>query len=218
MPEPETQSNAPRCARLRDSAIELGASRVDEAVELARSIPIAWYRAQALALISNQLDTPRRAAALLQESADQAFQGEDAYRVIAVQAWPIAVAARRGLHELGAAMVARIMPEIGNIEPVVSRCSALRLLWDAAVPLGRNTYEPLVTMLAQGCFELVNAPYNRLRRRGKSELGYLIDMLWHIDRDLAEQILASTPDTHRAVHLRNRAIARESMPLFFDGQ
>lgn len=209
--------NAEHCVRLRARAKQLAQSNPKEALAVARSIPLAWYRSQAIAAAAEHVAEPMHAAALLRAAAAEAARDADPYRAIAVQAWPIAVAGRRRLLVVGVEIVARLTPLLPAIAPLLSRRAALVKLWDASVPLGRPTYRPLALTLAETSWALLDSSFKRLRKRGKSSLAQLNYILYDFDPGLAEEILESTPNRSRAAHIRARIDEGKREPLFFHG-
>jgi hypothetical protein len=102
-----------------------------EARQIAREIPDAWYRVQALAYVAEAAPDQRMLLSVLEEAAKDSTHCHDAYGAVAVMAWPIAVALRRGAQAFAERERANCLDLAPSVEPHNSRAYALEILWTA---------------------------------------------------------------------------------------
>ncbi|WOH68713.1 hypothetical protein [Bradyrhizobium sp. BWA-3-5] len=114
----------------RQRAGQLASSGTTGALQAARACPDAWYRVQALASVAEYADG-KLAASILEEAAREAQSCHDAYGTVAVMAWPIGVAFRRGLSAFAGRELAKCLELASQIEPRASQAYALEKLWCA---------------------------------------------------------------------------------------
>ena len=132
----------------RHRAGQLAATDTGQALQAARSCPDAWYRVQALASVADHAE-PRLVPPILDEAAREAQSCHDAYGRVAVMAWPLAVAYRRGHAGLAERELKRCLVLAADVEPLASRAYALELIWTRcfaiephlAIPVWRRILE-----------------------------------------------------------------------------
>jgi hypothetical protein len=129
-PQRRPQNPSPSRASVigRQRAGQLAVTDTEQALEAARSCPDAWYRVQALASVAEHAEAgllPR----LLDEAAREAQSCHDAYGTVAVMAWPLGVAYRRGQTGFAERELKRCLALAADVEPKASRAYALELIW-----------------------------------------------------------------------------------------
>jgi hypothetical protein len=92
--------------------------------------PDAWRRVQALSDLAERAPEPF-VEKVLREAIAAAHEGRDAYKIVAVMSWPIAVALRRGARTFAEQQRTRCLDLAPSVEPHNSRAYALELLWTA---------------------------------------------------------------------------------------
>ena len=115
----------------RHRAFEVARHDPAEARRIARQIPDAWYRVQALAYVAEAAPDERMLLSVLEETAKESARCHDAYGTVAVMARPIAVALRRGARAFAERERERCLDLAASVEPHNSRAHALEMLWTA---------------------------------------------------------------------------------------
>lgn len=110
--------------RARDAATRAAARGEPEALDLARAVDDPWFRCQALAWVARYAEEDQ-VEPIARESLVSARQERQAYRTVAVRAWPIAAVTERGLTDLGGRWAEDAGHESRRIEHPVSRLDAL---------------------------------------------------------------------------------------------
>src|SRR5260370_977541 len=119
----------------RMRAGQLAASDPTRALVIARAIPDAWYRCQALASIARAAPEKYVAQAVRQARV-AAAEAPDAYQQTAVLSFAIDAALARGLHELADEILREALHRVPLVEPADSRAYALSLIWSATHAAG----------------------------------------------------------------------------------
>lgn len=134
---------------LRDQASALAKSHPRKALEKARSIPDAWFRAQALSSVARFTDEDP--SSIAREAAKTASKCDDDYKRSSVRSWEIAALAERGfLGEARKALNASVRLA-RTVEPVSSRSEALFLLLQAAYAIGEKEALEVKSTLENTC-------------------------------------------------------------------
>jgi hypothetical protein len=92
--------------------------------------PDAWRRARALSDLAERAPEAF-VEKILREAVAAAYEGQDAYKTVAVMAWPVAVALRRGARAFAERERANCLDLAPSVEPHNSRAYALEILWTA---------------------------------------------------------------------------------------
>lgn len=98
-----------------------------EALSLARAIPMAWYRTQALASVAGVADDSH-VDEILDEGVEASLHGENAYRQTAVLTWLVQAAARRKHAAKAVEIIDLLLLRCESVTPPSSFASALLLL------------------------------------------------------------------------------------------
>lgn len=158
---------APQCAVLRDHAIQLSVKHWNEAWHVANTIPLPWYRVQALAAVAQHApDT--EVATLLRTAADLAASCGDEYKQTAVMTWVVRAATSRGYVEIAQQEVMRAVARAPQITPDCSRAAAMELMLVEATRLGPRETRAVATALLQAAIALRQTPHKRWRKWGKT--------------------------------------------------
>jgi hypothetical protein len=112
----------------RQRAGQLAVTDTGQALEAARSCPDAWYRVQALASVAEHAEA-RLLPRILDEAAREAQSCHDTYGKVAVMAWPLQVAFKRGQADFAERQIRNCLALSGGIEPLASQAYALEALW-----------------------------------------------------------------------------------------
>ena len=132
MARPQRRSKSPSPSRAsvvgRLRAGQLAPVDASKALEAARACPDAWYRVQALASVAEYIELSA-VVRVLDEAAREAQSCHDAYGQVAVMAWPIRAAFRRGQAAFAERQIKSCLALAGGIEPLASRAYALETLW-----------------------------------------------------------------------------------------
>jgi hypothetical protein len=120
------------------------------ALGLGRKIPDGWYRAQSLATVARHAPAGE-VPAILNEAVQAANACHDKYGTVAVLAWPLDVAFRRGFAAFAERERDRAIELAAMIEPLASRAFALRSLWGACYSAGRDYAEPVWQAILRLC-------------------------------------------------------------------
>lgn len=120
------------------------------ALVLARGIPDGWYRAQALSTVARF--APESAlTAILEEAVEAANACHDEYGMVAVLAWPLEVAFKRGCVGFAERERDRAIALAPRIEPAASRAFALQILWGGCYIGGPHHAEPVWRAILSLC-------------------------------------------------------------------
>ena len=132
-PAPFRHSPSPATASVigRSRASQVARHDPTEARGIARKIPDAWYRVQALAYVAEAAPDNRMLLSVLEEAARDSARCHDAYGRVAVMAWPIAVALRRTARAFAERERTNCLDLAPSVEPYNSRAYALETLWTA---------------------------------------------------------------------------------------
>lgn len=112
-----------------------------KALALARVIPDAWYRAQALSCVAEYTvgaDIP----GIIGEAVAAAYACRDAYNIVAVMSWPLRAAPKRGRRSLAQRELERVLLLAPEVEPRASRAFALQCLWGGCHAADEEFAEP----------------------------------------------------------------------------
>jgi hypothetical protein len=114
----------------RAKAIKVAHVDFDKALILAEKVSDAWYRCQSLAAVA-RFAPEGEVIRVANKALKAASLGADTYKRVAVAAWPVRALAERGKFEHAQRGVVSLLVEANQIEPPVSKISALELLWQA---------------------------------------------------------------------------------------
>jgi hypothetical protein len=131
--------------QLRDRACDLACKDTDGALQVAHQIDDPWSRCQALAWIG-RFSSKSEGKAILDEAIDVSRAIEDAYRSVAVSAWPLRALIERKETQKARSLWPSVLEKSDTIENPVSRSDALFLLWHAVFD-----WEPEVRERVQQC-------------------------------------------------------------------
>ena len=134
----------------RQRAGQLAPSDTAGALQAARGCPDAWYRVQALASVAEYADQ-RLAVSILEEAAREAQSCHDTYGMVAVMAWPISVAAKRGLLAFAERELTKRLELASQIEPRASKAYALERLWRACFAVDPGLAQPVWRRILELC-------------------------------------------------------------------
>jgi len=123
----------------RDSVSRIAKTDTNRALEIARSIPAPWFRAQSFAHVARYCrQDPTRIA---DEAAAAALKCPDAYQRCAVRAWEIAALAERSDSKSAFSRLSAVLSSINDVTPHASRSEALMLLLSAATRIDSKSAE-----------------------------------------------------------------------------
>jgi hypothetical protein len=120
------------------------------ALGLARKIPDGWYRAQSLATVAEHAPNSE-VPGILNEAVQAANACHDEYGMIAVLAWPLEVAFKRGRISFALTERDRAITLAERIEPLASRAFALQCLWGCCYSAGSAYAEPVWQAILRFC-------------------------------------------------------------------
>src|SRR5262245_2738511 len=126
-PHQRTPAPSPASVIGRQLAGQLSPDDTVKALEAARACPDAWYRVQALASVAEYADDSN-ALSILQEAARAAQSCHDVYGAVAVMAWPIGVAFKKGQLAFAGRELKKCLERAPDIEPRASQAYALEIL------------------------------------------------------------------------------------------
>lgn len=136
--------------RERERAIQASKTDFPTALQRARAVSEAWFRAQALAWVARfapEADVERVA----NEALKAAGGGHDTYQQVAASAWAVRALAERGQTRKAAEATAKLVSLSDEISNPVSRHHALSLLLQAAWPLDRKVRRAVLDKLVAAC-------------------------------------------------------------------
>ena len=133
----------------RDRACTLAKSNPKKALDQARKVNEAWFRAQALSWVARFTDGDPVAVA--SEAAKAARQCEDDYKKSAVRAWEIAALAERGCTPQARKSLSEALTLAKSVKPISSRSEALFRLLQAAFTIGRDEASKVYEILRTSC-------------------------------------------------------------------
>jgi hypothetical protein len=134
----------------RQRAGQLAPTDTANALDAARACPDAWYRVQALASVAEHADQ-RLALSILEEAAREAQSCHDAYGMVAVMAWPLRVAFKRGQFGFAERELKNCLALAPGIEPRASQAYALEILWTACFAVDPGRAEPVWSTILRLC-------------------------------------------------------------------
>jgi hypothetical protein len=194
----------------RDLACRLAASDSDGALSVARRIPDAWFRAQALACVARYAAEPL-VEGLANEALQSSRQAGDAYRVVGSAAWPIRALLERDRQKTARQALTDVLAVTGEIAPLASRAEALKLLWEAAFPGGAGLRGQILANIREHITPDGHWRAARLYR-------CLAATLATEDPESADRLVASMPEgpaKGRTRHDREGGIAWPPRPFFW---
>jgi hypothetical protein len=197
-----------RTTRERERKCRPPAGGFEEELARARKVPEPWFRCQALAGVARHApagDVLRVA----NEAVKAAMLGSDAYRQVAVCAWPLRALLERGKVERAVRLAGELGEQSRKIEHPVSRVEALFLVVQAGWPLPPATRDVLVGVLVAAC-----AAANSWKA-GRA-IGHIALMLAGEDPARAIQLATSMPESrYRRDTLRRLAVGEATAPRDF---
>lgn len=120
------------------------------ALPLARAIPDAWYRAQALTRVAEHA-CESEVLKILVEAVAAAHACADAYGTVAVMSWPLEIAFKRGRCSFADRELEKVLLLAPEVEPRASRAFALQLLWGGCYAAGEEFAEPVWQVILALC-------------------------------------------------------------------
>ena len=145
-PHTPSPSRASVMGRMR--AGQLAPTDTGKALEAARACPDAWYRVQALASVAEHADP---SLSILKEASREAQSCHDAYRTVAVMAWPLGLAFKQGLLSFAEPELEKCLALASRIEPPGSQAYALQTLWGACFAVDPRHAEPVWSRILELC-------------------------------------------------------------------
>ncbi len=135
-----------------ERAKALTAARADfgKALLLAENVSEACYRCQSLAAVA-RLAPEAEVIRVADKALKAATLAGDAYKRVAAAAWPVRALAERGKAQFANRVIQALLEEAVQIEPPVSKISALAVLWEAAWPLPLEIKQPVLNALLSAC-------------------------------------------------------------------
>ena len=121
-----------------------------EALHLAQNVSEAWYRCQSLAAVA-RFAPEAEVVFIVDKALDAAREAGDAYKRVAVSAWPVCALAERGKNEAAQKLLASLINEAAQIMPPVSRVCALAEVWQASGSLPPALKQPVLDALVAAC-------------------------------------------------------------------
>jgi hypothetical protein len=134
----------------RQRAGQLAPTDTAGALQAARGCLDAWYRVQALASVAEYANQ-QLAASILEEAAREAQSCHDAYGMVAVMAWPIGVAFRRGLKAFAERELTKCLELASQVEPRASKAYALEMLWRRCFAVDPGLADPVWRRILELC-------------------------------------------------------------------
>jgi hypothetical protein len=128
--------------RDRELAQSLSGTEPQEALTAARKINDAWFRCQALSHVARYWPHDDYCR-LLKEAVEGADSQGDAYKRVAVSAWPIRAYLERGNASAAKSLLERCTCAATRIENMGSRSEALFMLFQAAKPFDASLWRPV---------------------------------------------------------------------------
>jgi hypothetical protein len=116
------------------------------AIALARTIPDAWYRAQALSSVARHV-RESSVGCTVGEAIAAAYDCSDAYNTVAVMSWPLRAAWSRGRQAYARGELDRVLRLAPEVEPLASRIFALDCLWSGCNAADETFAEPIWQMI-----------------------------------------------------------------------
>ena len=134
----------------RDAVAALAPTGTAEALALARQISDPWFRCQALAHVaryaSKELVSP-----IAREALDTALHQKDAYKIVAVSAWPVRAVIERDQTDPVPLWLGALVVRAQDIDHPVSKLEALFLLWQAAFPFLHSETDAVFEEFMRAC-------------------------------------------------------------------
>lgn len=121
-----------------------------KALVLARAIPDAWYRAQALSFVAEHIGESS-VAGILNEAVAAAYDCSDAYNTVAVMSWPLRAAWSRGHRAYARRELERVIELAPEVEPRASRVFALHCLWSGCDSMDEAFAGPVWRSIRVSC-------------------------------------------------------------------
>jgi len=196
--------------RERDLAIAIAKSDHAKALAVARKVSEAWFRCQALAAVA-RYSAHADVIPICDEAVGAAALCEDAYKRVAVTAWPIRALSECGELKHADVILMRSLKEAEDIQQPVSKLDALQLLWHAA-------WAPPLTGRTKALNHLLHACAAANSWKAGRCMRDLVLTLRFEDPVRAAQILASMPDStykRQAGRTPMQLISRGVRPFFW---
>ena len=133
---------------LRSLSAQLLMSDAERALAVARSIKEPWFRCQALAT-AGRVWRENAYASILKEAVATTDAEDNAYKRVAVAAWPIRAYLERGDFKSAERLLTRYTPDANNIENLGGRSQAILSLFEAARPFEIYLWLPVFWALVQ---------------------------------------------------------------------
>jgi hypothetical protein len=112
--------------------------------------PDPWRRAQVLSDLAERAPEPFLEK-VLRGAVVAAYEGRDAYKIVAAMSWPLEVALKRGRISFAALERDKILQIAPTVEPRASRAFALQLLWGGCYAGGERFVEPIWRAILRLC-------------------------------------------------------------------
>jgi hypothetical protein len=134
----------------RTRAEQLAASDPLRALAIARAIPDAWYRCQALSSIARAAPD-RYVAQAFRQARVAAAEAPDAYQQTAVLGFTIEAALARGSHAPADEILHEALDRVPLVEPANSRAFALAQIWSKSRAAGAMFRRQIVDCALAHC-------------------------------------------------------------------
>jgi hypothetical protein len=156
-----------QCAILRGRVHQLAVEHWQEAWRVASTIPLPWYRVQALCAVA-QHAPPGEVTTLLRTAGQLATTCGDEYKQAAILTWVIHAAIERGCTKDAHHYLSRAIAIAPNITPDRSRAAAMELILPTAMRLGPRETKAVATLILQTAESMGRSPYKRWRKWAKT--------------------------------------------------
>jgi hypothetical protein len=178
--------NASHAATLRTRADQLAPTNWKEALAVARSIDLPWYRAQAISYVAQHAPDDQ-VESLLKRAQDTAAEDTDQYRRVGVLAWVVEAAIVRNRPEYARKVLAKAHAATETVTPLKSRATALELLLQRGMPLGKIGVHEIARDLLRVAENMRSGPAGALRKWGAS---YINRVASYLPAVIAEELIA----------------------------
>ena len=134
----------------RDAVAGLAPTNTTKALALARRITEPWFRCQALADVARYA-SKESVSPIAHEALNTALQQEDAYKVVAVSAWPVRAMIERNQTDSLPLWLSELIKRARDIDHPVSRLEALFLLWQGTFPFVHSETDEIFEEFMRAC-------------------------------------------------------------------
>lgn len=158
-----------------------------EAMALAASAELPWYRIQAFTGIAQVMETDPRWREAVEAAIVECESAQDAYVAVGGAAWPISVLIRHNEFNRATQAAQTAISRVSDIQHQGSMAAAVLTLWMGAYPLGREICDRIVAPLLKA------AEQDDAHWRVGACVRYLVQMIAHADREAARRFVDALP-------------------------